>query len=63
MTLTRISAVTGLLVAAVQGAVLFGWDITQEQQAWISGFIVLAGGVIHTLLNPDVGPTLGGDDA
>ncbi len=52
--LTKISAITGLLVAAVQGAVLFGWDITQDQQAWLSGFIVLAGGVIHTWLNPNV---------
>lgn len=54
MTLTRISAVTGFLVLLVQGAVLFGWDLTQDQQAWISGAIVAAGGVIHTLWNPDV---------
>lgn len=54
MTLTRISAVTGLIVMAVQGAVLFGWDITQDQQSWISGFVVAAGGVIHVLLNPDI---------
>lgn len=52
--LTRISAVTGLLTALVQGAVLFGWDITQDQQAWLTGFIVLAGGSVHALMNPDV---------
>jgi len=54
MTLTRISLVTGLLTALVQGAVLFGWDITQDQQAWLSGFIVLVGGVVHGLWNPAV---------
>jgi hypothetical protein len=54
MTLTRISVATGLLTALVQGAVLFGWDITQDQQAWMSGFIVLAGGAVHAFFNPDV---------
>jgi hypothetical protein len=52
--LTRISVVTGLLTALVQGAVLFGWDITQDQQAWISGFIVLAGGAVHGWFNPNI---------
>lgn len=52
--LTRITVVTGLLTALVQGAVLFGWDITQDQQAWITGFIVLAGGGVHSWLNPSV---------
>ena len=52
--LTRITAVTGLLTALVQGAVLFGWDITQDQQAWLTGFIVLAGGAVHAWLSPDV---------
>jgi hypothetical protein len=54
MTLTRISAVTGLLTLLVQGLVLFGVDLTGDQQAWITGFIVTAGGVVHTLWNPDV---------
>ena len=52
--LTRITAVTGLLTALVQGAVLFGWDITQEQQAWLTGFIVLAGGAVPAFFNPNV---------
>lgn len=52
--LTRISVVTGLLTALVQGAVLFGWDITQDQQAWLSGFIVLVGGAVHGWFNPNV---------
>jgi hypothetical protein len=52
--LTKIAAITGLLTAVVQGAVLFGWDITQDQQAWLSGFIVLLGAAVHTWLNPNV---------
>lgn len=52
--LTRITAITGILTAVVQGAVLFGWDITQDQQAWVTGFIVLVGGAVHAIFNPDV---------
>jgi hypothetical protein len=52
--LTRISVVTGLLTALVQGAVLFGWDISQDQQAWLTGFIVLAGAAVHSWVNPNV---------
>jgi hypothetical protein len=52
--LTRISIITGLLVALLQGAILFGLDITQDQQAWITGFIVLVGGGIHSWWNPQI---------
>ncbi len=52
--LTRITAVTGILTALVQGAVLFGWDITQDQQAWLTGFIVLIGGAVHAWFNPNL---------
>lgn len=52
--LTRIAVVTGILTAAVQGAVLFGLDITQDQQAWITGFIVLVGAGVHSWFNPSV---------
>lgn len=52
--LTRISVVTGLLVALVQGAVLFGLDISQDQQSWLTGFIVLAGAGVHSWFNPDI---------
>ena len=57
--LTRITAVTGILTALVQGAVLFGWDITQDQQAWLTGFLVLIGGAVHAWFNPNLpgGPT------
>ena len=58
-TLTRISAVTGLLVLLVQGSVLFfGWPETQDQQAWLSGFIVALGAAVHTIFNPNI--TFGG---
>lgn len=59
--LTRIAAVTGLLTALVQGAVLFGWDISQDQQAWLSGFIVLVGAAVHSWFNPNLpgGPSPG----
>jgi len=52
--LTRISAVTGLLTLLVQGAVLFGWDLTGDQQAWLTAFIVAVGGAVHTWFNPSV---------
>lgn len=52
--LTRISAVTGLLTLLVQGAVLFGWDLTNDQQAWLTGFIVAAGAAVHAWVNPNV---------
>lgn len=52
--LTRITVVTGLLTALVQGAVLFGLDITQDQQAWLTGFIVLVGAGVHSFYNPKV---------
>jgi hypothetical protein len=54
ITLTKIAAVTGLLALVVQGAVIFGWDITGEQQAWLTGAIVAAGGLVHSFFNPNV---------
>ena len=54
MTLTRIAAATGLLTLVVQGAVIFGWSITGDQQAWLTGAIVAAGGFVHALINPNV---------
>ena len=54
MTLTRISAVTGLLILVVQGAVLFGANIDGDQQAWLTSFITAAGGAVHALWNPNV---------
>ena len=52
--LTRIAAVTGLLTLLVQGAVLFGADLSGEQQAWITTFVVASGGALHAWANPNV---------
>ena len=52
--LTRISAVTGLLTLLVQGLVLFGWDLTNDQQAWLTSFIVACGAAVHAWFNPNV---------
>lgn len=52
--LTRITVVVGLITALIQGAILFGWDITQDQQAWLTGFVVLLGGAIHAWFNPNI---------
>ena len=52
--LTKIAAVTGVLVALLQGAVLFGAPISQDQQSWLAGFIVLVGGAVHSWWNPDI---------
>jgi len=52
--LTRIAAVTGLLTLLVQGLVLFGVDLTGDQQAWITTVILAAGGAVHGWANPDV---------
>ena len=54
MTLSRISIVTGLLTLLVQGLVLFGVNLNGDQQAWITTFIVAAGGALHGFYNPDV---------
>lgn len=53
--LTRIAAVTGILVLLVQGSVLFfEWPHTADQQAWLSGFIVAVGAAVHSWFNPNV---------
>jgi hypothetical protein len=38
----------------VQGLVIFGWSITSDQQAWLTGAIVAAGGFVHAIVNPNV---------
>jgi hypothetical protein len=54
--LTRIAAVTAVVSAAVNLAVLFGWDLTAEQIAGINALVVAAGAAIHVWFNPDVAP-------
>jgi uncharacterized membrane protein YeaQ/YmgE (transglycosylase-associated protein family) len=52
--LTKITAITGICTLIVQGAVLFGWDITDTQQAWITSLVVAIGGAVHLWFNPNV---------
>jgi len=52
--LTKIAALTGIITLIVQGAVLFGWDITADQQAWITSLVVAIGGAVHLWTNPAV---------
>lgn len=52
--LTKITAITGIVTLIVQGAVLFGWDITADQQAWITSLVVAIGGAVHLWFNPDI---------
>ena len=54
MTLTRISIVTGLVVAAVNLAVLFGLELSTDQLAGIATFATILGGSLHAWVNPDV---------
>jgi hypothetical protein len=52
--LTKISLATGLIMAVVNLAVLFGWDITADQIAGINTVVVAAGALIHGFVNPNV---------
>lgn len=55
MTLTRISAVTGLLTLILQALVLLEWvSLTTEELAWFTGALVTAGGLIHSFFNPNI---------
>ena len=55
MTLTRISAVTGLLTIVLQGVVLLGWwNLTTDELAWISAALVTAGGLVHSFFNQNI---------
>ncbi len=53
--LTKISIITGLVLALIQGAVLFElFDPTNDQLAWVNGFVLLVGGAVHSWFNPSV---------
>lgn len=52
--LTKISAITAFLAAALNIAVLFGWDLSVDQIAAINTAIVLLGAAIHTWFNPAI---------
>jgi hypothetical protein len=52
--LTKISIVTGVVIAALNLAVLFGFDLSVDQLAGITTFLAAVGGAIHGWVNPDV---------
>jgi hypothetical protein len=52
--LTKISATTAFLAAALNVAVLLGWDLSTDQVAAINTAIVALGAVVHTWFNPAV---------
>ena len=55
MTLTRITAATGLLALVLQAVVLLGWwNLTTDELAWLSAALVTAGGLVHSFFNPSV---------
>lgn len=54
ITLTKISAVTAFLAAALNVAVLLGWDLSTDQIAAINTAIVGAGAVVHSFFNPEI---------
>lgn len=57
--LTRIAAVTAVVSAAVNLAVLFGWDLSADQIAGINALVVAAGAAVHVWFNPGVSPNKG----
>lgn len=52
--LTKISIVTGVVIAALNLAVLFGLDLSTDQLAGITTFLTAVGGAIHGWYNPNV---------
>ncbi len=52
--LTKISLATALVMAVVNLAVLFGWNLSPDQIAGINTVVVALGALIHGLLNPAV---------
>lgn len=57
--LTRISAITAVVIAIVNLAVLFGVNITDQQLAGINVVVAAIGSAIHVWFNPNVAPNKG----
>lgn len=51
--LTRITLVTGVILAAFNLAVLFGLHLTADQLAGINTFLTTVGGAIYGWFHPD----------
>lgn len=57
--LTKISLATAVVMAAVNLAVLFGWNITADQVAGINTLVVAVGALLHGWFNPNIAPNKG----
>ena len=53
MTLSRISLVTAVIVAALNVAILFGVDIDEKQLAGINTLLLAVGAAVHSWFDPD----------
>ncbi len=52
--LTKIALATAVVMAVVNLAVLFGWDLSPDQIAGINTVVVAVGALIHSFFNPAV---------
>jgi hypothetical protein len=52
--LTKISAATAFIAAAINVAVLMGWDLSVDQVAGINAAVVAAGVLVHSFFNPAI---------
>ena len=52
--LTKIALATAVVMAAVNLAVLFGWDLSADQIAGINTLVVAVGSLVHAFFNPAV---------
>lgn len=52
--LTKIALVTAVVSAALNLAVLFGWDLSADQIAGINALVVAVGAAVHGWFNPAV---------
>lgn len=52
--LTKITLVTGVIIAAFNLAVLFGLGLTDIQLAGINTFLVTVGAAVHSWFNPEI---------
>ena len=57
--LTRISIITGVIIATINLAVLFGVHLNPDQLAGINMLLAVVGAAIHSWFDPNVpiGPT------
>ncbi len=52
--LTKITIVTGVVIAGINLAVLFGLDLSPDQLAGVTTFLAAVGGAVHAWFNPSL---------